>query len=182
MLSHLPLFCYTVIRSTSFTQFTTNVSVSLTSQDNFCCPLFFFPQKGFFSPLLKLASFLFPLQSLARKAGGIRKCKCFHILWIAINFCMVLFILSTQSFDISASPFHTHELIRLEAGRDMRKATQLKWENEDQNRLLCCHMVRYWTVPGAVTDNRLDNAARVTLLWPSPVTWLEPYDSWLTFK
>lgn len=77
---------------------------------------------------------------------------------------MVLPILSTQSFDILASPFRAHELTRLQAWRDTRKATQLKGENEDQNRLLCCHVVRYRTVPAAITDNRLVNISPVALL------------------
>lgn len=72
LLSHLPLFCYTIIRPTSFTQFMTNISASLTSLDNFCCFFFFFfHKKAFFLPP-NLVSFLFPLQSLAHKAGGIR--------------------------------------------------------------------------------------------------------------
>lgn len=79
-------------------------------------------------------------------------------------------LLSTESFDFLASPFHAHELTRLQAWRDTRKAIQLNGENEDQNRLLCSPMVRYRTAPGAVTDNRLVNTAPVTLLQPSPVT------------
>lgn len=78
LLSHLPLFCYTIIRPTSFTQFMTNISASLTSQDNFCC-FFSFPQKGFFFPP-KPCKFFVPITIFGTQSRWYQKCKCCHIL------------------------------------------------------------------------------------------------------